>query len=206
MILTLRNGTSDISKWFLFNNEKLKYGLDLQEHGLIMDFGAFKGEFTKRTKLKNPNMTFWLYEPISKYSNIAANRFSDSKNVKVNNYGVSADGRDIEMKIDNLRSRHNSDSLANNVLVKTMSIQEIFNSVTEIELIKMNIEGMEYECLEQLVKSSSLIKARHLLIQFHNFDPAAKYKLETLRNEFEKDFRNVFSCEWMWELWIRKEK
>ncbi len=206
LTLTLRNGNSDVSEWFLFNHEKLKYGIDLHKYGIVLDLGAFKGEFTKKIKLNNPHLTFWLYEPISEYFSIVANRFVGAKNITVHQYGVSADGRNIEMQIDDLRSRQELDNSIEKIEVKSLSIQEIFNSVTEIELVKMNIEGMEFECLEQLVKSNSLIKARYLLIQFHNFEHEAKSRREALRKEFDKDFNNLFSYEWMWELWIRKEK
>jgi FkbM family methyltransferase len=206
LTLTLRNGNSDVSEWFLFNYEKLKYEIDLHKNGIVLDLGAFKGEFTQKIKLDNPHLTFWLYEPILEYFNITTNKFVDEKNITVHQYGVSADGRNFEMQVDGLRSRQQLDNSIMKIEVKSRSIQEIFNSVMEIELVKMNIEGMEFECLEQLVRSNSLIKARYLLIQFHNFEHEAKSRREALRKEFGKDFNNLFSFEWMWELWIRKEK
>ena len=65
---------------------------------------------------------------------------------------------------------------------------------------------MEYECLNLLILSNSLIKAKYLLIQFHNFEGGAEKKRNLVRKAIEKDFTNVFNYEWMWELWIRKEK
>ena len=109
------------------------------------------------------------------------------------------------MQINSLRSRQQNKIALNSTVVESKSIQEIFDSVLNIELMKINIEGMEYECLEQLMLSGSLIKARHLLIQFHNFESDSQERRNALRNKIEQDFYNIYTFEWIWELWIRKE-
>lgn len=204
--LTLRDGRSDASRWFLFNREKLKYGINFKSEGLVLDIGSYLGEFTKKVLEKNPDMVFWLYEPIPEYFIACVNRFKDRENITIYQSAVSADGRNFQMQIDGLRSRQELSDSVEGVLINSISIQEIFDSVDEIELLKMNIEGMEYECLDQLVNSNSLSKARYLLIQFHNFEDDAAHRRNKLRKEMEKDFINVYTYEWMWELWMRKEK
>ena len=42
---------------------------------------------------------------------------------------------------------------------------------------------MEYECLEQLIRTNSLIKAKHLLIQFHNFEINSKIGVILFKNK-----------------------
>ena len=53
---------------------------------------------------------------------------------------------------------------------------------------------------------NALIKANYLLIQFHNFESEADKKRNLIIKAIEDDFTNVFTFEWMWELWIRKGK
>ena len=203
--LTLQGGSSDASRWFLSNREKLKYGMKLAPDGLVLDVGSYLGEFTQKMLKKNPNMTFWLYEPIPKYFSACANRYKDRENIIVHQKAVSADGRDITMQINSLRSRQQNKIALDSTVVESKSIQEIFDSVLNIELMKINIEGMEYECLEQLMLSGSLIKVRHLLIQFHNFESDSQERRNALRNKIEQDFYNIYTFEWIWELWIRKK-
>ena len=38
-----------------------------------------------------------------------------------------------------------------------------------IDFVKMNIEGSEYELLEEIIESGNILKITHLQIQFHNF-------------------------------------
>jgi hypothetical protein len=72
--------------------------------------------------------------------------------------------------------------------------------------MKMNIEGMEYECLEKLISTDSLVKAKQLLIQFHNFEDENHHRRELLRTQIAKKFVNVYTYDWIWELWIRKNE
>jgi FkbM family methyltransferase len=203
--LRLQGGSSDASRWFLSNREKLKYGMKLAPNGLVLDIGSYLGEFTQKVLNKNPDMTFCLYEPIPKYFSACADKYKDRENIIVHQKAVSADGRDITMQINSLRSRQQNKMALNSTVVQSESVQKIFDSVINIELMKINIEGMEYECLEQLMLSDSLIKARHLLIQFHNFESDSQERRTALRNKIEQDFNNIYTFEWVWELWIRKE-
>ena len=204
--LTLTGKSSDASKWFLFNRDKLIFDIKLKQEGLVLDIGSYLGEYTKRVLGKNPKMTFWLYEPIPSYFNACVNKFINRENVVVYQTAVSADGRDFQMQIDGLRSRQGSNTSSEGVPVDSVSIQEIFDSVSEIELLKMNIEGMEYECLEQLVRTNTLIKAKFLLIQFHNCEKDSQERRNALRMAIARDFNNIYTFEWIWELWIRKEE
>lgn len=151
-------------------------------------------------------MTFWLYEPIPAFFSVCENKFKNKENIIVYQKAVSADGRNFQMQIDGLRSREEPSIFFESTAIESISIQDIFDSVMEIELVKMNIEGMEYECIEQLIRSNSLVKARYLLIQFHNFEKNSQNRRDLLRQQIEKDFNNVYTFEWMSELWIRKEK
>ena len=206
MKLIFQDRHSDAARWFLFNREKLKYGMKFRSDGLILDIGSYLGKYTRKLLKKNPGMTFWLYEPIPEYYRACLVRFKGRENVSVYQKAVSADGRAIRMQIDGLRSRQELNTKNDVLEFASINIQEIFDSAAEIELLKMNIEGIEYECLNLLILSNSLIKAKYLLIQFHNFESGAEKKRNLVRKAIEKDFTNVFNYEWMWELWIRKEK
>jgi FkbM family methyltransferase len=204
--LTLRNGPTDASRWFLFNCEKLKYSISFNQTGLVLDLGSYLGDYTEVVVKNNPQLTFWLYEPIPEFFSVCANKFHNKENIVVSQKAVSADGRRIKMQIDGLRSRQKSVNFPEGVTIDSISIQEIFDSVSEIQLVKMNIEGMEYECLEQLIRTNSLIKAKYLLIQFHNFEKDSQNRRDLLRKQMARDFEIIYTFEWMWELWIRKEE
>lgn len=202
--LLIKDGLTDTSKWFLLNREKLKYDMDLKAGGIVLDIGAYKGQYTKKMLTKNKDMVFFLYEPIAEYFQTCQNLFRDRKSVTIYQAAVSSDGRDFQMEVDGLRSRHSSDNSGGSVSITSIDIQKIFDTAPEFELLKMNIEGMEYECLGKLISTNSLVKAKYLLIQFHNFEDQSSYNLEKIHETLNKDFINIWKYEWTWELWKRK--
>ena len=85
-------------------------------------------------------MTFWLYEPIPEFFSVCENKFKNKENIIVYQKAVSADGHNFQMQIDGLRSREESSIFFESATIQSISIQDIFDSVMEIELVKMNIE------------------------------------------------------------------
>ena len=108
--------------------------------GLVLDIGAYLGEYTEVVLKKNKLMTFWLYEPIPEFFSVCENKFKNKENIIVYQKAVSADGHNFQMQIDGLRSREESSIFFESATIQSISIQDIFDSVMEIELVKMNIE------------------------------------------------------------------
>lgn len=202
----IKDGFTDASKWFLFNRENSKYDLDLEAGGIVLDIGAYKGQFTEKILAKNNDLVFWLYEPISEYFQICERLFANNSAVTIYETAVSEDGRDFEMQVDGLRSRKTADNTADSIRIASTDIQNIFDSAKEFELLKMNIEGMEFECLEKLISTNSLVKAKYLLIQFHNFEGDSPLRLAKISETLKKDYENIWKYDWIWELWKRKDE
>ena len=202
--LLLSQGKTDAALWFLHNRHELKYSLDLAKEGIVLDIGAYKGNFTLNLLRKNPKLTFLLYEPILQYYNIARNNLGDQTNVVIIQKGISSDGRKIQLRDEGLRSRQIIRPSDTHLEIQTQNILALFEADSRIELLKMNIEGMEYECLEILIKTEKLKLANNLLIQFHNFESTSEDRYLAIRNKLIAEYDCVFSYKWIWELWKRK--
>ena len=202
--LLLTQGKTDATFWFLHNRHELKYSLNLAKEGIVLDIGAYKGNFTLNLLRKNSKLTYLLYEPILQYYNIARNNLGDQTNVVIIQKGVSSDGRKIQLRDEGLRSRQIIRASDIYLEIQTQNILELFEADSRIELLKMNIEGMEYECLEILIKTEKLKLANNLLIQFHNFESTSEDRYLAIRDKLNMEYECVFSYKWIWELWKRK--
>lgn len=194
-----------VATWFLNNHHVWDPKIPLTTEGVIVDVGAFKGEFTKKMLKVYPNSQYWLFEPVPEYAKSLKRRFHDHRNVKIFESAISSDGRELNFQVEGLRTRNIERGNVHSIKVHSTNIQYVFDCNSSIELLKLNIEGMEYECLEQLIESKSLVKVRYLLIQFHNFQEGDESRRDILREEIAKDFRNIYCFDWIWELWIRNE-
>ena len=197
--LLLLSGLSDDAKWFLFNKENLKYRIKLSNDGLVLDIGGYMGEFTSKLSRLNPNMTFIIYEPVPIFYDGCLTRFKMKNNISVLPYGVTSNGRNIDLAIDGPRTK--SDDVGDDPIFPSKSMIDILNNLDQVELLKMNIEGLEYECLYSIIVSGHIKKINYLLIQFHNFKVEDESDYVKITELISEDFVNIFRFKWKWELW-----
>jgi FkbM family methyltransferase len=197
--LLLLSGLNDESKWFLLNKEKLKYKVKLKGNGLVLDFGGYVGGFTSKMSKLNPDMLFLIFEPVPNFYKKCQKRFRKNQNVSVLPYGVTSNGRNIDLAIDGPRTRTNQSG--KNLGFPSKSITEILDNFDQVELLKMNIEGLEYECLLSIIENGSIKKINYLLVQFHNFHVDDENNYIEITSLISEDFIRVFSYKWKWELW-----
>lgn len=197
--LLLSRGLTDESKWFLMDRERLKYSNTLNPTGLVVDIGAYLGDFTAKLSDLNPDMSFKLYEPIPEFSKKCLTKFSTNKNVEVFPFAVTADGRELHLHIDGPRTK--IDISQEHLVCSSLSVTDVFRELAQVELLKMNIEGAEYECLFSLIESGDIYKINYLLIQFHDFKSSDVENYSNLIHFLEKDFVNLFRYKWIWEMW-----
>lgn len=197
--LIFKEGVTEKSKWFILNREKLKYSMNLKEDGLVLDFGGYMGDFSANLLKVNPQLQCRVYEPVIEFAYSCRDRFKNNSNVQVMASGVSSNGRRLKMFIDGPRTKN--DSSVHLESFKTVSINSVFDLLEEVELVKMNIEGMEYECLRELEVNGNLKKIKYLLVQFHNFTSHSEKEYRDIIKIIEKNHIIVFKFKWLWELY-----
>ena len=75
--------------------------------------------------------------------------------------------RNPEHVSESILSSHLSVKKGENYLAETISLQDIFEKFDDISLIKMDIEGSEYDVMNSLVSIPESV--RQLCIEFHHF-------------------------------------
>ena len=75
----------------------------------------------------------------------------------------------------------------------------------KIDLMKINIEGSEYELLEHLIESGCIKKITDIQVQFHNFVPNAPEKRSELHKKLSRTHYMTYNYPWIWENWRLKK-
>jgi FkbM family methyltransferase len=199
-------GNTPASQWFISDHRNWNNQTPLDKNGYILDVGAFKGDFTKSLISSYPDMKFVLFEPLPTYAERLKFKFKSYDNVKVIGKALSSDGRGLKLNAAGLRSRESRGLAKESIInVDSINIGNLIREYPKIELLKLNIEGMEYECLEKLVEENSLINVNFILVQFHDFFADSSQRRDALRQQFQKNFTCIYSFDWMWELWHRND-
>jgi len=192
--------------WFAVKgDETLRLNYDLNEKSVVFDVGGYKGEFAENIFCKY-NATLYVFEPIKSFCQIIRNKFSNNQKVKVYDFGLA--GKDEQMQIsmsDNASSvflqTHDSETVQLKSIVNF--IRE--NNIQSVDLIKINIEGGEYELLESLIKNNLISVFKNIQIQFHDFLlDDGKERMNKIQENLTKTHKITYQYEFVWENWQLK--
>lgn len=149
------------------------YDVKLPEKPLILDIGANQGFVTLWFKYNYPNATIYSYEPVKKSYDILV------KNVEDNNLSncilINAGVFDTN-KIHKIYHRDGGAGLGDTIStlgtegceeeeIQLLNIDPTFQSTDKIDLVKIDIEGSEYNVLKNCTFWK---KADKIIIEFHD--------------------------------------
>lgn len=169
--------------WALNNNiiETFKYKEDLlklKNCNYIIDLGSSIGIFTSYALEKNPDIKSICVEMNPNFHEICRETFIDNKNITSINAAIYKTSKKIVvMKSERsdfcgLGSTIDDDVYGDKIYsaeVKTISLNDIVKEfdINRIDLLKVDIEGYEYELFENLTDQFILDKIGNIFLEFH---------------------------------------
>lgn len=195
-------------RWLKDNGDKtLRLDYPLTEESVVFDLGGYKGDFTQEI-VNRFDCKVYLFEPVRAFYEICRNRFADNSKVQCFNFGLSSQsGSFFISKEDNASSIVKGGGVAAGEEVRIESFARFvdLNSVSTIDLLKVNIEGGEYDVLPQAINTGYVANIRFLQIQFHNFINGAEQKRAQIRNDLTRTHSEMWNYPFIWESWSRRE-
>ena len=195
------------TKWYRDKgDEYLRLEYNLNEDSIVFDIGGYVGDFAEKIS-KKFGCKIYLFEPSQSFYKKCLERFKNNKNILCFNYGVGNLNGDFVLSNDNEASstkRKISDKEGEKIKIKKISniIEE--QRVNNIDLMKINIEGGEYDLLTFLINENLISKINNIQVQFHNFIPNAVKKREEITNLLKNTHKNDWSYYFVWENWSLK--
>ena len=192
-----------VAKWENDGGDKIfRYNYDLNENSIVFDCGGYKGEWAEEIiKLYNPHI--YIFEPMPKYYNNLVNKFAFNNKVSVYGFGLSDKNEKIKMAmLDNASTIYKKEA-KDFVQVKMVDILDFLKkeNISNIDLIKINIEGGEYSLLERMIQGDVVKNCSNIQAQFHKFMPNAEIRRETIRKSLAKTHFTTYNYPFVWENW-----
>ena len=192
--------------WFAANgDETLRLNYDLNDKSIVFDIGGYKGEFARDIFCKY-NATIYIFEPIKAFFQIIQSKFVNNQKVKIHNFGLA--GKDDQMQIS--MSDNASSVFLKTENTETIHLKSIVNFIREnniqtVDLIKINIEGGEYELLESLIENNLISVFKNIQVQFHDFLlENGKERMNKIQENLSKTHQITYQYEFVWENWELK--
>jgi FkbM family methyltransferase len=186
-------------------DETLRLNYPLYPESVVFDIGGYRGDFTEKI-FKTHFCTVFLFEPIKTFYDICSLRFQGNKKITCHNFGLSSDNGEFIIRNEGSASSLLSNcSIGEKIEIVDISkyIQE--NTIDNIDLMKINVEGAEYDILSRLIETGLIKKCNYLQIQFHDFVENATEKRNYLREKLSLTHKESWCFPFIWESWERIE-
>ena len=197
-----------LSQWHADKGDlthRLDYFLD--KDSLVFDLGGYEGWFAARIFCKYCCNVI-IFEPYVEYVDQMHNRFLHNKKIKIFPFGLAEQTQNAMLNIDNYSSSMYIKS-TNSVNVKLIKASIFFSehNIQFVDVMKINIEGGEYDLLEHLIESGLIFKIKNLQIQFHFFVPNASIRMDKIQAKLEESHILTYQYYFVWENWqLKSEK
>jgi FkbM family methyltransferase len=194
-----------VVQWNKDNKEKdLNITYNINNTSVVFDVGTYKGDWAEQIFNKY-NCSIYCFEPIKEFYENICNRFKSNKKIHVFNYAVG--GKTRKDKIIFLKDGSSLYQMGNkklDILVK--SVDNVLNdlNLSMIDVIKLNVEGAEYEILDHMILTGDIKKFNNLFIQFHREVHNYEQRRNNIIFNLNKTHERVFNYEMVWERWVKK--
>ena len=172
---------------------------------VVLDVGAFRGEWAE-TIWERHRPTIHCFEPAPKAYQRLAEKFEGNESIHLHPFGLGAADSIASLALRGPGSSfYDAPPEFEHVDAPMRDVVGVLEElgIDEIDLIKINIEGGEYDLLDRLADSGWLSRVRFVLVQFHEWHPKAYGRRRRNRHALRRQHEEVWCYPWVFELWQR---
>lgn len=193
-------------QWFRDNGDRtLRLNHDLRESSLVIDVGGYDGQWASDVFSKYC-CTIHVFEPVPEFADQIKRRFSRNSKILVHRLGLSNETNKAMIGL----AQDSSSLFKQGVRTTEIALAKASdvlrdNGIHNIDLMNINIEGSEYEVIEDLVASGYIRFIMNLQVQFHDFVPNAEDRMQKLHRSLADTHHLTWQYPFVWENWRRKD-
>jgi FkbM family methyltransferase len=200
------DGDARVRPWVAARGDRsLRVEYDLDVGSIVWDVGGYEGDWASDV-FSRYRCRIAIFEPIPEFATRIRARFAQNTEITVLGFGLGGRTRRETIAIEqDASSIFKPGERLEEIEIVDVADQLRQSGAGGIDVMKINIEGGEYELLERLVESGTIAQVRHLQVQFHDFVPNAESRMNALHSALSRTHRATFSFPWVWEGWSRKD-
>lgn len=181
------------------STHRLQY--DLNASSIVLDLGGYEGQWASDIYSRYC-CTVHVFEPVQAYAENIQRRFAGNAHIQVYPFGLGATNTEIQIGLSNDGSSvfQKTAQTETGQLVEAKAFFDR-NGIGEIDLMKINIEGGEYEFLEYLLDTGLAVKIKDVQVQFHDFVPNAETRMKSIQERLSQTHSLTYQYEFVWENW-----
>jgi FkbM family methyltransferase len=194
--------TRAIMRWMRDRGDAtLRVNYPLRPDSIVFDVGGYSGDWCAAiVRRYDPHVH--VFEPIAEFADHVAKRFANNRKVHVHRFGLSDCDGTLTMGI----AGPGSSSFQTGGALEQVAMRDIASfvseqEITQIDLIKINIEGGEYSLLPRMIETGLVKKCQHIQIQFHEWVPGSHRARRQIRKQLRTSHELSYDYPFVWEGW-----
>jgi FkbM family methyltransferase len=187
--------------WRLRKADSLLYQHSLLPGQIVYDVGGYKGDWTFSMNEKYAS-EYHIFEPHPSAVLALQKRFESFQNIQIHKFAIGGETRTVPFSSNNEGSSVVCHIPESALVVPLKDICELLEEEDHhVSLMKLNIEGSEYELLERLLASGSRHRCKNILVQFHFRGKESEYRYQNIARSLADSHQIVWRYPFLWEMW-----
>lgn len=182
--------------WQNHSLEYLRYRYKLMPHDLVVDLGAYNGDFAEEIHNQH-GCNVICVEPTDSITRVMNKPWCTVIN-------KAAGTKDDIVRFGGMfyyTSQFETSDEWGFKEFPTFDVNTILNQ--QIALLKINIEGAEYDVLPHIIESGLQRNIDHIQVQFHLVDMDSEKKYMAIKKKLSETHQIEWRCPFVWESWYR---
>jgi FkbM family methyltransferase len=178
----------------------------LNADSVVFDLGGYEGKWSDDIYSKYKSKIY-IFEPAHVFYENIRNRFLANSDIKVFNFGLAkCDSHEklfLQANGSSIHLKHPGDEFE---LIELRDASKFLHElgIKRIDLVKINIEGGEYDLLEHLIDVGYIKNVINIQVQFHDFVDNAVVRMKKIQDQLSLTHELTYQYDFVWENWKLK--
>lgn len=144
----------------------MRYEYDLSPESVVWDVGGYDGDFAAEI-FRRYGCRVLVFEPIHEFYTRIAKRFDDNMKIDVVHAGLGPMFERATFRIKGSMTGQWAEGESEDVILYTPETFLLSEGIQTVDLMKLNIEGMEIPLLERMLANGTVTRFKNIAVQFH---------------------------------------
>ncbi|MBS4011616.1 MAG: FkbM family methyltransferase [Roseovarius sp.] len=190
-----------MARWHALGGEKRRLDYDLDPASVVFDLGGYNGLWTSEIYARF-RCRVHVFEAAPSFATALGKRFEHNPDITVYDFGLASEDGLIRLGVSEDATsafRVSDRQEVGNLRCAREVLAELGDPT--IDLMKINIEGGEYDLIEHLVESGDISRIKDLQVQFHDFVPDAQSRMQRIQSSLTATHDLTWQVEFVHENW-----
>jgi len=195
----------ELKRWYSDGgDERFRYNYDLNSDSLVMDMGGYKGQWASDIYARY-NCRVLVFEPVKLFAEAIEKSFRKNPKIEVFRLALGATRRQDTIALNEDGSSVYRTGPAKEIIqFEDAAVFFSDRAINSVDLMKVNIEGGEYELLPRLLETGLVKRIKNIQIQFHDVEIGAARRMEEICRDLSATHEPTYQYRFVWENWVRR--